>query len=399
MITDYTLKLFNKYGKYKTTLEIPLDFEFGRQKNDVGVASILLPASIYYPSLFSEGDMLEIWKYDSLANTDILQVNALWFLQKIELKSAANTIELIFDDQNTLFKRRYIMWYKVEGLGYPSHLLDYTSNILNRIIYHNYGEGVSDDMGFGAASVPATINALNPDNRKMPILQPEGVSPNKGAIVEFECSKKRVLDALQDCAKTATVENKKLIWFDLVYKPISFNSNDIGILEFRTWIGNRGKKEGLVITPGNVLNDGILTVDFSEQATLVYAIGTEDPQVDDGVENFQIQPYPTSYEKSSRFYEIETIVEENGETVTLDTLAALAKSTIVEKRVKKNIQGTIIQIPGFEFGKDYFYGNELLVDFYGEQFTAVISKFTISVSSDGEKITVPLETIDDLLDI
>jgi hypothetical protein len=397
MINDYTLKLFNRFGQFKTTLDLPLDFEFGRQKNEVGNASFLLPATLYSPSLFEQDDRIEIWKYDNLTQTDTLQADALWFLQKLELRDKEKTIELIFTDQNILFKRRYVTWYKVEGVGYPSHFNDYTSNILNRIIYHNMGAGVSNNMSFGAAGVPSAITTLGTSKRIMPIIQNEGLVSNLGPALNIEFSWKEVLEALNIVAKAATIESGELVWFDLIYKPINFNSNVIGNMYFKTWIGSRGTQENITISPENVLNNGILTKDYTDIATVIYAIGTEDPPVDDDVENVQIQPYPTSYTQSNSFYEIEFVVSESGEAITPDTLASLAKATAFDKRPKSNIQGEIIQIPGLEFGRDYFYGDELKVDFYDEQFTAIISKFVVSVSKDEEKITIPLETIDDLI--
>lgn len=415
MLSSYELRFNNQIGQYLFTLDNVESLQFGRKKNDEGIAIVEFPGQAYDFNAFDRDCILEIYKINPYTGKNELQANTCWFLRKAELNIESQneeSITLTFYDTMTILTRRIIAWAGVISPNYPSIMLEKLDDIISLIAWYNFGSGTTSPTfansgipGFTPAGAFAALPAIESwqyaeygtiaadlVNRAFPINLPVPASASTLSSThrfEFET----VLKAMQDIAETANLQGES-IWFDIDYTPATKDS--AMQFNFKTWVGQRGIKRTtginrLVIGPQfkNMTNVNI-TKDWTEEANIVYVGGNGDNELKDMASVSNIHPdYP--------FYPIEAFVSEgigdgNGIHQT-DELKNVGRLELAKHSNFQTFSGKIISKSPTEFGKDFHYGDVLIAKHNSFEREVEVSEYKITVTDNGEEIEVPFSSI------
>ena len=408
MLQSYELRLLSPQGVYLFSLNDVSSLEYGRKKNDEGIAIVELDGSSYDFDLFQRDCILEIYKVNEYTGKSELQGNTCWFLRKVELDVQDKTSEkitLTFFDTVTLLTRRIIAWAGVADPNYPSIILD--------IAWYNFGDAVvsptyanSSISGYTPSGSFAATPALESwqfdeygtsvgdiIHRKFPITIPiPATQSTLTGTHRFELE--TVLKAMQDIAESAQLQGES-IWFDIEYFPATTANNSRFV--FKTWVRTRGtdRTRGanrLVIGPefGN-MTDVRITKDWTTEATLIYVGGNGDNELKDMASVSKNQP-------DAPFYPIESYISVNvGDGAGVHETEALrneGKIELAKRSVFQVMEGEIISQPPTEFGKDFYYGDILVAKYKGYEKNVEVAEYKISVNSSGSKVTIPFSTVE-----
>ncbi len=416
MLQSYELRLLNPQGNYLFSLRDVSSLEYGRKKNDEGIAVVEVDGSSYDFDSFQRDCVLEIYKINEYTGKSELQGNTCWFLRKAELDvddKTSEKITLTFYDTITLLARRIVAWPGVADPNYPSIILDFLDNIISLIAWYNFGDAVvsptyanSSIPGYtpsGSFSATPALESWQFDEygptsgdiikRKFPITIPMPATQSTLTGThrfEFET----VLKAMQDIAESSQIQGESL-WFDIEYFPASVSIPRRFV--FRTWVKNRGTNRTLgtnriVIGPefGNMTGVKI-TKDWTTEATLVYVGGNGDNELKDMASVSKNQP-------EAPFYPIEAYISVNvGEGAAINETEALRNEGQIElakRSVFQVMDGEIISQSPTEFGKDFYYGDILVAKYKGYEKNVEVAEYKISVDSSGSKIVIPFSTVE-----
>ena len=385
-IKNYSLNFFNSEGRKVYTFDAILEIEFGRTKNAVGAASILIPnLNIYNINEFQRNCTLEIYRDGKI-------IPVLWYFKKATITQ--ETIELVFFDHLTLLDQRYVTWYEVDGYNYPSHLRMEADEMITEIIRTNLGTGVNDDLGYSPISIPTTLAAMGVTARTMPFTLVNSLS--EATIIENSAAWVKVLQVVQNIAKTAE-SNGENIWFDFTYIP-NIDGYTLGRLSFHVWFGLRGSdlRIGQVPNPsvfspelGNLV-DYQMEIDYENFYNQVYVLAKELPEVDDGIQLVRIVAYPETYENIGiNLYEF---VEQIDDVETNDdAMLARAKALYQSGKEIRRLTGNIIQVPSSQFFKHYNFGDKVSAYWQNIFFETEIASYNITIG-ETEEIRIPFNT-------
>lgn len=404
MNTIYDLRLFTPNGIRIGTLNNAIEFEYGRQKNNIGVCSILLPGEYYQDVTFTKDSLLEIWRYDTTRNIFQLVSGTLWFLRSIRYtySGQVENIELLFEDSITLLNRRIIAWFAVDPidsgiLQYPSNFNQALDDILKMIFFHNYGPGAANPLLNtkapvlpSSATIPVSVD---------PILRMKNISQDvyqsRAPIARVEFAWRKMLEAMQDVVSVAESYNTSL-WFDIVYTPGT--DVNIGSLVFKTWTNLRGQDLTADIrfgpTEGN-LDNIILVEDYTNEATFIFAIGEEDPPVEDGIsEILNVPIYNFASGSNLPFYPIEDVIAASGDVApkNLDLIESEGRAELARRSPVLTLTGDVLQVGQYLFFTHYNYGDLVTTSWKSANFPAEITKYDIKVDNATEDIRIPLES-------
>lgn len=400
----YDFRFYNSAGNRVGSLDAVIEAEIGRQKNDVGAAVLVLPGDIYAPEIFEKDALLEIWRFDDQTRNFTLVGDTLWFLRRVQFSHTqqGEFIELVFFDSIDILRRRVIPWYAVDPIksgidNYPSVFLQHLDDTLKMIFFHNFMEGAVNPLLNTHA--PVTVNyiplpaSVIPSVRVLPVsLEPYVPGNlNEAPVAQIDFAWKNCLDAMQDVVALSESFNVSL-WFDLVYTPGT--EAQIGNLMFKTWTHFRGRDLRDVIfnvESGN-LAEAILVQDYTEEATIVYGIGSEDPSTDDGID--EVLSVSVAFIQDKPFYPIETVMEAQTDVAktNLDLLESQARAELITKSPVLTITGELVQTGASLFFYHYNFGDLITAGWKDIFIPAEITKFDITINEDGETITIPIET-------
>lgn len=409
-MNGYDLRFFDQFGNLLFTFDIFIELEFGRQKNNIGACSLLIPGNIYDISKFQPDSFLEIWRYDSFTNSMKLFGDTIYFLKKFEYSQNKNSevIELVFYDTIDILSRRYNLWLLSEFTDYPSHMNRPIVDQMVQIFNHNFGNNtetkslqmtITGPSG-NDPSIAAQLVGVN--DRKFEFIEPMQLVSGTYNETPFnvENAWKNCLDIFNDLSKLSDSRNIP-IWFDIIYTP---SDSLAGNFKFKIWEGIRGNNytneyNRKIFTPDSGNFEGVkLTIDYTNYANAIIAISDEILDTNSSFDEV-IQAVAKTYDYNYLpFHPIEFLVEER-KTSDPNSLVAFAQSKLAEKRAVQKLTGDIINLPGFQFGIDFNYGDLVIVQVKNLSFIAEINKFNISVNKSGEKISIPIDSSTLLLQI
>lgn len=203
-----------------------------------------------------------------------------------------------------------------------------------------------------------------------------------GGAIDKEAAWKNVLDLLQDL-QAASKQAGGEIFFGIV--PVSETDMQMQVRQ-----GQPGADRTLATgkTPvvfslerGNLLNPQ-LTYDYSNEANYIYAggKGQEDQRnVQEASDSASIGRSP--FARKEKFISAISGVLDNSD----DQVLAKAKDALEKSRARVNLTGTIISTAGTEYGRDWFHGDKVTIDYAGFQFDTIIRATSISVDGDGRE--------------
>lgn len=411
MLNSYELRFLNRYGQYLFSLDNVSSLQYGRKKNDEGIAVVEFPAQAYDFSLFDKDAILEIYKVNPYTGKNELQGNTCWFLRKAELNIESENeenITLTFYDTMTILTRRRIAWAGYHAPNYPSIMLEKLDSIIALIAWYNFGGGTIDpafaNSGIGGFTPAGPFSSLPPIeswqfdeygttiadlvNRQYPITitVPRGESALSNTHrFEFETC----LKAMQDIAETAELQGESL-WFDIEYTPAT-KTTDMQFI-FKTWAGVRGVRRTtglnrLVIGPEfKNMSDVSIIKDWTEEANIMYVGGNGEDEIKD------MASVSVDY-IDSPFYPIESYISENigdGNGIhETQELINVGNIELAKKQRFLTLSGNIISKSPNEFGRDFFFGDILIGKFKTFERDVEVTEYTITVDENGEEVEIP----------
>ena len=396
----YDLKYHDENGNYLFSFDTPLSFTYERTKNDIGTAEIVLPAELYSQEDFQCDYILEIHRENEDTGDLEFVTETAWFLRSAEFElddECRENVTLTFLDNISLIDRRAIPWYS-ENIGdYPSHYLLPSDDIIKLIAYHNWGAGTTTPVTnhpngpfLNAPPPPAQVlTAYGGDLtlRRFDILI-EGYELLASAV-ESKHDWISALAAMKNVAKLAKNAGDNL-WFDIVYIPST--NNILSSYQLNTWVGKRGqdKTASVFVGPeyGNMIN-ATYTLDWSNEATVVFLAGAGQ-----GAARTIGQAQNLDATASKPFYPIETVIS-NTEIDFQNAADSAAQIELQGRGVQRAVSGTLLSTFPTRLFEDVQYGDVVTVDWRDVAFPAEISSFKVEVTSDGEKITMPLNLLEE----
>lgn len=398
-MNNYELRFFTPFGELLYTFDIFISLEYGRQKNDIGACSLVVPGNIYDLSTFQQDSLLEIWRLDNKTNSLRLMGDTIYILKSLQYsyKDGAEIIELVFFDTIELLSRRYNLWLMSEFTDYPSHMNRPIIDQMVQVFNHNFGNNTSTAASFmidgpvgNSPSVAA--QAIGTLERRFPInTMPVPIYANSEAF-DVEYAWDNCLDIFKQLANLSESRNIP-VWFDVLYSP----NENAGTYKFKIWEGLRGNNfanlsnnKVFSLENGNLENIK-LTIDYTEHADAIILISDEVVSTNEFFDEVLQVAAIRNDAYVLPFHPIEFVAEER-KAASLESLATLAVSKMVEKSPTKKVTGDIINVKGYEFGIDYNYGDIVIVSIKNIKFAAEINKFNVSVGKSGERISIPIES-------
>lgn len=402
-IPFYDLRYFDSNGVFLQSLNIFEELEYGRRKNDIGAASLLMPLNQYNITIFQPGSFLEIWRFDEFSNSYNLVDQTIWVLAGITLETkddGTETIELLFYDSIYLLTYRVNPYFSLDEKVFP--FVEYPSIFTNQplddiakyYVFHNFTSAASNPLLNTQAPVTVVVPlplSVTPAQRSTPLLIDAYLSAAPSAT--YAGNWNNVLDALQEIAKLSESLGKSL-WFDIEYLPS--NSFFAGSFIFKTWSDLRGSDVTAIEL--SIENGGFtgakLEIDYTDAANIVYAIGIEDPVVADGIDNiFNVSAFDNLVLPPFGLKEyVLDLSGDNNISNNLNLLEVKARTELQSRQGTFKLTGDIVQQANLAFFKDYLYTDKIAVKYKGYTFESEIEKYTVTVSSDGEKIRIPFES-------
>lgn len=400
----YDLRYFTSDGVFLQSLNIFEELEYGRRKNDIGAASLLMPLNQYDINIFQPGFFLEIWRFDEFSNSYNLVDKTIWVLAAIIFETkddGTETIELTFYDSIYLLTYRVNPYFALDEAIYP--LVEYPSiftdqpldDVAKYYVFHNFTTAASNPLLNTQAPVTVVIPlplSVTPGLRVTPLL----IDPylNDAPSATYAGSWNNVLEALQDIAKLSESLGTSL-WFDIEYLPA--DSFFTGSFIFKTWTVLRGSDVTQNIEL-SVENGGFssakLEIDYTDAANIVYAIGIEDPVVADGIDNiFNVSAFDNLV--LPPFGLKEYVLDLSGDSNVsnkLNLLEVKARTELQSRQGVFKLTGDVVQQGNLAFFKEYLYADRIAVKYKGYTFESEIEKYTVTVNADGEKIRIPIES-------
>lgn len=409
MLESYYINLYDCNGTFITTYDTFISIDFGRQKNDVGACNIKLPGSLIDLSFFEENCMIEIFRYNTVASQFTLIGDTVWIYQKLEYSHNGNNddvLDITFYDTISVLKYRYNLWqlhatYSFINLDYPSHLIRAASDAILQLYNHNFGVNTAAPIASMYSDPPpavvTAVGGIGASNRTLEAISPATLPATLDSpVIPFESDWKEILESMQALSNISENANVPL-WFDIVYT--ASDTVGFGSLSFRIWENQRGViKSDYVFGPeyGNLQNSKYV-VDYTDKKDVIIAIADElldsDPDIDEKVTGLAMRGSYTN----CIFHGKEFVVEQRTTTdgtngITDNAISSLAQSELNAHKGIRKVTGDLINIPGQEFFIDFNYGDIVAVEFFGNTFYAEINKFSVTVDSSGEKISIPIES-------
>lgn len=297
---------------------------------------------------------------------------------------AAQRLEIV------AFLDRFTYTHSQDGLGqFGAGASDLNVLLKRRIVAYASGNTNADYTGSSGANQlrkgpntnmgpSATDNARRIDSYGFSVAD----LLTAGGSISKQAAWKNVLDTLQDI-QAVTKQNGSEVFFGVV-------STSETSMQFQMWPGQPGADRTLAtgkapvvfsLERGNLLNPQ-LTYDYSNEANYIYAggKGQEDQRnVQEASDSISIGRSP--FARKEKFISAISGVLDNSD----DQVLAKAKDALEKSRARVNLTGTIISTAGTEYGRDWFHGDKVTIDYAGFQFDTIIRATSISVDGDGRE--------------
>lgn len=335
-----------------------------KEINKRGTMRFEIDANDSRSELFDLDGQFEIWRANPMIDLD-------WYLEWEGFVRSSN--DLYYPNNKTsyvaygfsyldLAKRAHIMWPAGSSQATKSAAAE---TALKELVNENIGASALAASGRAADNV-------------MPGLQTEADGAN-GPTWENSVEYDNLLTTIQDIT-FFTQDEEDPIYFDII-------GTGVATFEFRTYQGQRGSDRTQGNSDGNApvtfaLNFGnmiapTLSTNRSEERTAVYGIGSGTADAK------QIETVLGANYNASPWNRIEDTVtgSVSGEDISTQ-LQTKAKERLNERTVKTEISFTVIQIASSYYGKDYFLGDKVSVNYKEWSFNKHIARITATVSQN-----------------
>lgn len=374
MPSTYQIILKNSNGTQLTTLQDFFDLTYARRVNDVGVLTIIVPAS--YSQYLAIDGQIEIYrKVDNGPFT--LDMDTRWFIRRPSRKltlGGQEYIQIYAEDANTLLKRRVVAYYAGSSQSTKTGNAD---NLMKAIVRENMGSTASDYSGSAAArQLSSSLFSIQADL-------------SQGASVTKSFAYRDVLSVLQELAN-ASIQAGSYLAFDVF-------SIAGGTFEFRTYSGQRGVdhrwpsgSNPVILDPqfGN-LGDIDQTDDYSDARSFIYCGGQGE-----GTARIIQTATDATLAGLSPYGRFEAWQDARQSESSASVLAE-AQAELWSRRAKKTFEGTILETPAVRYGVNYGFGDIVTARYRGQQYDCRVDAVQITKASNTtpEQITTKIQSV------
>ena len=362
-MAEYKITWYSPMQQQVSIIANFTSLEYAWVENSIGVLKLVFPIDLYSNSWVARDAFFAVYR------DNVLEMNTIWFLRKIEYADDAGTVTLIAYSANYIFgdpeNRAGRIVISEAGNTTYSEFQDYADDIIKTLASQNVGLGALDTER--DLSNYLTIAAKD----------------SAGPIVSKSCSKALLLPLFQEICESARQEGTP-IYFDIVCTRLPYAEYSLQ-LELRTYIQQRGfdLRDTIVVSKerGNISN-ALLTIDYGSEITTCYAAGSGE-----GALQPQEEYSDTTRLGASAFNRREAYIEVSS-TADEDVLISSAKEVVALGKPKLKFSGNLIETPSFRYGIDWNFGDRIKAYSHGYTFDARISAISLRVSNESEAIEV-----------
>lgn len=364
MAADYSILLQSPGAVPLKDLDRIHRCSYARSLNDGGALTLTVPNGLYDPSIFQPFGRLLVQR--SLPGVPpYVDLDTPWFI-------IGGPIEALADDGSEILRVEC-----VDALG----LILKTRNVA----YNDYNDftdklEAADDMAKSVVSENAGPDAADTDRDLSGFMNIAPDSTAAPVIRMGSFARQQVLDVLQDIADASRNDPTTPTWLGFDVALADVNS---GLLEFRTYIGQRGNDHTfpdgtppvvLSVEDGSLANAEVGTL-YGSAASYVYAGGA-------GVGD--IRAVTTAQNDAflalSPFARFEQFVD-GGQITDPDALQALANAKLREYRPRRYLAGQIVEVPNALRGVQWDYGDLLTATYRGLTYNVLVEKIRVTIEA------------------
>lgn len=375
MATAYNFILKNREGTIQHTLGGYNSATWGRGVNTVGALTLEMPVETFPISISDAIDCrIEIWRKVMGSTNAYLDGRTCYFIRRIEetiSKEGSNILKITAYDTISLLSRRIVAYDNdsLEGTKW-----DVTDDMMKEIVRENF-----------------TSDASNANRDLSDYFEVEA-DKLKGPIIYIEIGWQNVLKVLQNIAEASYQEalggeiGEQYLFFDVEYAP-----NAEKPFTFRTYINQLGQDRTTdgrvpltVQAPSANIPVATKIYDYANEVNVVYALGQ-----DYGAATETTVAQDDNRIALSPFNRQEVSVKAN-DTEDIEELQTEANEVLQRNRPKIYFEAEMLDSKEIIFGRDYNYGDKIMVNVSGTVFKTLVSAYQIEVGGGVEKVTVKL---------
>lgn len=354
-MADYALLIGTPEGALLAHADSYARLEYALVNNAVGACVFTLPGTFDRTLLHKDG---RVGVMRSVNGGPLhLDGKAVWFIRGVDVTNDGHAVEVTAYHANYLLTSR-IVAYK-PGTAKASQS-DEADNMMKAVVLQNLGSGADET----ARSIDAYLDVA--------------ASTGAGPFVSLDFAHREVLSVLQDISQEAAEEGTNVLF--------GIEAPTFDTLLFRTSIDYWGQDRSghVVLSPerGNLQVDR-LSYDWSEEATVVYAVGQGS-----GEGMVRRQATDPARIAESPFARREVLRSVSSSSVSV--VGAEAAAELRNRRPRKMLHGTVLQSPGTQYGREYMFGDRVSWEAFGENGTAVVDAVTVTVEGGSESISIGL---------
>ena len=370
-MAEYKVNWYNPKQQQLSILSNFVSLEYAWAENSIGVLKLVFPIDMYSNSWVVRDAFFAVYR------NDVLEMDTVWFLRKVEYNDEAGTVTLIAYSANYIF-------------GDPD-------NRAGRVVIYESGSSTytelqdyADDMIKTLASQNAGLGALDAE-RDLSNYLTIAAKDSAGPIVSKSCSKALLLPLFQEICESARQEETP-VYFDVVCTRLPYSSYTLQ-LELRTYVRQRGSdlRSSLTVSRDRgTISNPILTLDYGSEITVCYAGGSGEGSIQP-VENYSA----TERLGASAFNRRESYIDISSTTDTA-VLQSSAKEVVAAGKPKIKFSGNLVETESFRYGIEWKWGDRIAVSSHGYTFDARISAMSVRVTQGSETLEVSITGETDL---
>lgn len=375
MATSYNFILKNRDGTVQYSLGGYSSASWGRGLNSIGALTLEMPKETFPLSVADAIDCrIEIWRKVVGSTDAYLDGKTCYFIRRVEekiSKEGANVLKITAYDAISLLAR-HIVAYDTDSL--EGTKWDTTDDMMKEIVRENF-----------------TADASNADRDLSAYFEVED-DELKGPIIFIEIGWQNVLKVLKKIAEASYQEalggeiGEQYLFFDVEYSP-----NSAKPFCFRTYIDQTGKDRTVngetpltVRAPSANIPVATKIYDYASEANVVYALGQDygsatETTVAEDANRASLSPFNR-----------QEISVKGKNTEDIEELQTQANESLQRNRPKIYFEAEMLDSQEVIFGRDYNYGDRIMVNVAGTVFETLISAYQIELRGGVEKVTVKL---------
>jgi hypothetical protein len=368
MDTSYEVRIYDAFYNLLFILYEWQELIYGRTINDIGTLKLTIDFS-YYKTLAGKKDArMEVWRRPAGAQNFYLDGGTCFLLRRLDMKQSAGkqlTLILFGYDSISLLARRSVIFKSGASQALKTAAID---NMMKTIFAENFSAPSDPLRTLTGAAAQLSITAAP--------------STTKGF------SNRVVLDVLQDLADESYSKNTYLA-FDMVWYP----GNAAWV--FSTFVNQRGVNRSATGPNANTgitldsewdnLTEVVKSFDWTSEATFVQSNGPgqdADRLAATASDDLRLAGTPVG--------RVEKVIDARNASDQASTQAE-ADSALRDYRKRINYTATAIDTDRIKFGREYFFGDIVTAQIFGDSVDVRVDAYQIKVDQSGENVTVKLQ--------